>query len=60
MADLDQATWVGFVPHFARFRDVHGESLEVVGFMYTTRPRTAELEDERAKAMFTLLDPLSD
>ena len=44
----------------ARFRDVQGESLEGAGCMSTPDPEHAQLEEERAIALFPLIDDLPD
>ena len=45
IADIDPILWDGFAPHFARFRDVHGESLEGAGSMSATDPEAHQLPD---------------
>ena len=45
LADIDPILWDGFAPHFARFRDVHGESLEGAGSMSAPDPEAEQLPD---------------
>ena len=60
LANLDPITWDGFATHFARFRDVQEEVLEGAGCRSAPDPEAAQLEEERATALFPLLDDLPD
>ena len=60
IAHLNQATWVGFGSHFARFSDVDGESLEGLGSRSAPYLEAAKLEEDQAKGPFPLLDALTD
>ena len=46
MADLGRPTWDGFAPHFARLRDVNGESLEGSGSMSVPDPEAEQLPED--------------
>ena len=45
LADIDPILWDRFAPHFARFRDVHAESLEGAGSMSAPDPEAEQLRD---------------
>ena len=53
LSDIDPTTCDGFAPHFARFRNVHGASLEGAGSGSAPDPEAAQLEEERGTALFS-------
>ena len=60
LADVDPATCDGFAAHFARFGDVHGETIDGLGSMRTPDPEAAQVEEELAIGLVRLLDDLPD